>query len=282
MKWGYALVWPGEVLAKDPDRLKAKIRFLAEHGLHSTGTHHSEFEGKEAGYHTEIGELLEEHDIALSLHPVHTAEGRFFDKDRQAVLDDMKRSLDWFAEVKDTCRSRLVTLGVGPYHRFMRSPDPTLEDQMEMLEECLTPLAAGCHELGLNLGIENHGDYWLKDLAILCAKVPHLGIFLDTGNCYLTGESPAHAVRDGARFTVGTHFKDHHVWPIKKPVGFGIRGAVLGEGDVGLRDAYRVIKEESIYWDSIDLQIEFIPDREDDRTFLEQVKASLDFVHSLD
>ncbi len=284
MKWGYALVWPGEELKqRDEDPLIAKIKFLADFDLHSTGIHHKQFEDKDDDYVKRVHDLLEEHDIALSFHPINTVEGRFFDSDRQAVLDDVKRSLDWFAKFKDLCRARLVTLGVGNYHRFMRAPDPTLAEQMDMLVECLTPLAAGCRGLGLNLGIENHGDYWLSDLAALCEKVPHLGIFLDTGNTYLTGEAPLPAVKAGARYTVGTHFKDHHVAPHKSsPLSFSIRGSVLGEGDVYLRECYEIIKAESKYWDSIDLQIEFIPDREDDRSFIQQLKDSLAFLKTLD
>jgi len=266
----------------DPDPLVSKIKFLAQYDLHSTGIHHRGLEGKDQGYIDKVGDLLEEHDIALSLHPIMDTKKGYFDPDRKAVLDNVQRSLDWFANCKDAFRSRLVTLGVGDFHRFMRPPDPTLAEQMDMLVEALTPLAEGCHELGLNLGIENHGDYWLSDLADLCEKVPHLGIFLDTGNTYLCGESPLPAIRVGARHAVGTHFKDHHVWPIKKPIGLGMRGSVLGEGDVYLREAYAIIKAESKHWDSIDLQIEFIPDKEDGRSFTEQLEASLEFVRSLD
>jgi sugar phosphate isomerase/epimerase len=117
--------------------------------------------------------------------------------------------------------------------------DPTLSQQLDRLAEALTPVARVCHELGRPLGIENHGDYYTSDLVELCRRVPHLGIFLDTGNTYLIGERSVPACREAAPLTIGTHFRDHYVHPDPHSLTFVIDGAPLGQGDVGLAQVYR-------------------------------------------
>jgi sugar phosphate isomerase/epimerase len=156
-------------------------------------------------------------------------------------------------------RAPIVTTLVGKYHRFMRQP--SLHEQLERLPSVIAPLAYACHEFGCPLGIENHGDYYATDLVELCRRTPFLGIFLDTGNTYLIGEPSLPAIRAAAPLTIGTHFKDHHVWPEKQtfPLRFEIGGAVLGEGDVGLREAYDILLEHAPRPESLVMLIEMIP-----------------------
>jgi len=151
-----------------------------------------------------------------------------------------------------------VTTLVGKYHRFMR--EPSLQEQMDRVPSVIGPIAYACHEFGCPLGIENHGDYYASDLVELCRRTPFLGIFLDTGNTYLIGEPSLPAIRAAAPLTIGTHFKDHHVWPEKQtyPLRFEIGGAVLGEGDVGLREAYDILLAEAPNPASLVMMIEMV------------------------
>jgi len=71
------------------------------------------------------------------------------------------------------------------------------------------------------------------------------------------------AIRAAASLTIGTHFKDHYVWPEKEtyPLRFEIGGAVLGEGDVGLREAYDILLAEAPDPSALVMLIEMIPPR---------------------
>ena len=176
-----------------------------------------------------------------------------------------------------TMSAPIVTTCVGPYHRFMDSP--SLEEQLDRLAERLTPLARGCHELGCPLGIENHGDYYCDDLVALCRRVPHLGIFLDTGNTYLIGEQPLPACRAAAPYTIGTHFKDHRVYPDHKELKFVIGGAPLGQGHVGLAEIYRLLVDLAPSPETLVMQWEMIPPQGMDP--FECLEQSWEFVRGL-
>jgi len=188
-------------------------------------------------------------------------------------------ALDAVARWKDRVRAPVVTTGAGGPHRFTRTPP--LDEQLDILAERLAPLVRGCRELGLPFGIENHGDYYVSDLVSLCRRVPGLGIFLDTGNCYLIGEKPAPAIREAAPFTIGSHFKDHLVRPCPdaRPLHFEVGPSVLGAGDVGLEEAYAVLMERAPNPANLVMEIEMVPPTDMDP--VEALRQSLAFVRGL-
>ena len=276
MRWGYALVWAGSFLERDEDPLLAKLKFLAHYGLHTTGTTLESIDEMPEERRDRVGQLLADHDLALT--PVLHAP--YFDPDRDKVARAIERQLALLDKWREFLRVPLATTSVGPYHRFMR--EPSLATQLDRLAAHLPALAAGCHAMGIPFGIENHGDYYLSDLAGLCAGVPHLGIFLDTGNTYLIGEAPLPAFEAAAPYAVGTHFKDHHVRPCPdaRPLHFEVGPAVLGEGDVPLEACYRLLRERNPNPDRLVMEIELIPPP--DRPPLESFEQSLAFVRSLE
>jgi sugar phosphate isomerase/epimerase len=152
---------------------------------------------------------------------------------------------------------------------------------MERLAATLPALTAGCHGLGLPFGIENHGDYYCSDLVSLCQEVPHLGIFLDTGNTYLIGEVPLPAFEAAAPYVVGSHFKDHHVRPCPDahPLHFEVGPSIIGDGDVPLRECYQLLLEKNPNPDSLVMEIELIPPSGIDP--VESFERSVNFVKSL-
>jgi sugar phosphate isomerase/epimerase len=275
MIWGYALVWMSQYLTRDPDPLMAKLKFLKQHELQVTGLGLGDVEKMSEPQRETVGQYLAENDLYLHIY-VHF---RYFDPD----LDGVKRSVDQALEQIDAfhklLRTPLVTTSAGAFHRFMRQP--SLEQQMDRLAVVLSPLAEGCHHMGLPLGIENHGDYYCSDLVELCQRVPHLGIFLDTGNTYLIGEAPLPAFHAAAPYVVGTHFKDHHVRPCPdaRPLHFEVAPSVIGDGDVPLRECYRILQQKTPDFESVVMEIEFIPPGGIDP--VETLEASLSFVRSL-
>jgi sugar phosphate isomerase/epimerase len=143
----------------------------------------------------------------------------------------------------------------------------------------MAPLAKACKDMGRPLGIENHGDFYCSDLVELCERVPGLGIFLDTGNCYLIGEKPLPAAREAAPHTIGTHFKDHMVSPAPGPLRFEIHGAVLGQGHVGLRQIYDILAAHAPAPDKLVMHWELVPPK--DMNGLDALEQSWVFVRSL-
>ncbi|MBZ0288224.1 MAG: sugar phosphate isomerase/epimerase, partial [Anaerolineae bacterium] len=184
MLWGYALVWMPQYMKRDSDPLMAKLKFLVDYGLQVTGISLGEVAQMGEARLNQVAQFVSDHDLSLHIY----ACADFMNADIDSVRREIDADVEGLSRYHGMLRSRLVTMGVGSYHRFMR--EPSLAQQMERLAQVLPPLAAGCHELGLPFGIENHGDYYCSDLVELCQHVPHLGIFLDTGNTYLIGEAP--------------------------------------------------------------------------------------------
>ncbi len=276
MHWGYAGVWPGEYLQLDKDPFWARLRFLKEHGLESTGISFGALEKMEEAERERVGQYLIDNNLFLS---PHGRPGDFFKDDRDALLRGTETLLGQMERWKDFCRAPLFVTIVGAYHRFMA--EPTLEFQMERLCDVLTPFCRGMKELGMNVGIENHGDYYVSDLVALCQEVPGLGIFLDTGNCFLTGERPDLAYAAGAPYTVGTHFKDHMVCPQPRarPLHFEVGPATLGEGHAQLELAYRLIAEHAPDPENLVMEIELIPPKDG---VMESLEKSLAFIRGLE
>jgi sugar phosphate isomerase/epimerase len=131
---------------------------------------------------------------------------------------------------------------------------------MKRLREVLTPLARGCRELGVRVGIENHNDYLVTDLIELCDQVPNLGIFWDTGNSCMTGETPLVVSRQVVPYVVGTHFKDFTCYPDTKELKLVVTGASLGDGDVGLEQIYRDLIELNPAPEKLVMEFELVPD----------------------
>ncbi len=274
MLWGYAGVWPKEFTRGRPRSLVANAEFVAEWGLDCTGAPATWLDQMEPGERDTLLRVLDENHLCLTLGVWTSYFGE---------VDEVARHLDEalaaVARWKDRVRAPIVTTGAGNIHRFVR--EPSLTRQMDLLAERLPLLVQGCAALGIRVGIENHGDYYCSDLVELCGRVPGLGIFLDTGNTYLIGEASLPAIRAAAPFTVGTHFKDHIVAPRldARPLHFEVGPAVLGEGDVGLREAYDILLELAPDPPSLVMEIEMVPPPELDP--LEAMRRSVEFIRSL-
>jgi sugar phosphate isomerase/epimerase len=275
MLWGYALVWMPELLALDDDPLMARLKWLARSGLQTTGIDLDDVECMNDAQRDRLGQFLADHDLSLTVY-VHAD---YFAPDPDDTRRQIDRTLARLERYHELLRSRLVTSSAGRCHRFLR--EPSLAEQLERLSRWLAPLAEGCHRLGLPFGIENHGDYYCSDLVTLCRETPQLGIFLDTGNTYLIGEAPLPAFHAAAPYVVGGHFKDQRVRPRTdaSPIHFEVGPAILGEGDVPLRECYQLLLDHAPRPRELVLEIELIPVA--DRPFLAAFERSLAFIRSL-
>ena len=270
MLWGYAGVWPGDFGVDLNQGPMPMLQFIVAHGFRSTGV--SASRTRDPHVREEVGRYVDEHDLRIAVHP----DVRIFGEGADQAARRTDAFLDELPGLKELLRVPIVTTGAGPVHRFLRSP--CLEEQMDRLTEVLTPLARGCHEQGCPLGIENHGDYYCSDLVDLCKRVPHLGIFLDTGNTFLVGEKPIPAAREAAPYTIGTHFKD--IRPEVRPgeLTFVSKGAPLGDGDVGLAEIYDILRQHAPDPDALVMHWEMVPGETDP---FEALERSWAFVKSL-
>jgi len=254
MYWGAMMGgWLRQCLDSAADYYEETLRFLSSHGLNACDWSAFALLDMEPGRREELAGLVRQYDM----HVVLTLWPDWLSDDRDALARKMDRCLEAIEVLPQMMRTPIFTTGVGSYHRFMK--EPSLEEQMDRLAEVMAPVAAAAAEAGCPLGIENHGDYYCSDLAELCKRTPGLGIFLDTGNTFLIGERPIPAVRDAAPFVVGTHFKDHYASPRFRPLGFEIRGAVPGQGDVNLREAYAILVEGAPEPDKLAMILELDP-----------------------
>jgi len=272
MIWGYAGVWAKDYGVWDQeDRTMARLEFVVKHGFKSTWFPLQEM--RDPKRRDQIAAFVAEHGLRLTVHPYT----RWFQDDQDAIqrkTDEFARDLENY---KDLLRVPIVTMAAGQVHRFM--DHPCLEEQMDHLGTVLTPVAEACHEIGCPLGIENHGDYYCSDLAQLCQRVRHLGIFLDTGNTYLIGEKPIPAAREAAPYVIGTHFKDHKVYPDVGALHFVLEGASLGHGHVGLAEIYQILRDGAPHPDDLVMHWELVPPHAENA--LDSLNKSWEFIRSL-
>lgn len=276
MNWGHALGWPPAFLTSDPDPLVARLQFLAEHGLRSTGVNLADFEALDGARRDRLTQHLEAHGLAFTAHPPLA----FFEREVPALLRDVDHWLRVIDREQKRLHLELLTICAGPVHRFLE--EPSLEMQLERLQAVLTPFARGCHDLGLRVGIENHGDYYVSDLVELCHRTPHLGIFLDTGNCFLVGEKPLQAAIEAAPYLVGSHFKDQRVRPVTTNglLHFEVKNAMPGTGHVPLQEIHEALRENAPPEAPLWMQIECFP--ENWKHPLPEFERALAFLRSLD
>jgi len=97
----------------------------------------------------------------------------------------------------------------------------------------------------VKIALENHGDVATDELLQIVRSVDHplVGICLDLGNPMLTLESPLPAAEKMAPFAVTTHFKDYAVQLTN--YGCKITGVALGDGNIDLHAAARILRTQS-------------------------------------
>lgn len=275
MHWGYILVWMPDYLQLDADPLFAKLKWLERYGLESTGVGLPEVMKWDEDRLQQVADFLAEKDLSLTIY----GGVEFLNPDIDEAKKQIQEAIAAVDKFRKPLRTRLVQIGVASTHRFAK--DPNLEQQMERLVSVLPPYAEAVAQMGLPFGIENHGDYYCSDIVKLCQQVPHLGIFLDTGNTYLIGEAPLPAFEVAAPYVVGGHFKDHHVRPCPEasPLHFEVGNSVIGEGDVPLRELYALLKSKCPNFANLVYEIEYIPPRNVGQ--VEGFERSIAFVRSL-
>jgi len=277
MIWGYSLPWYGgfRQLGLDDNRIMAGLKFNRKYGLKGFSVGLDEFADTAASDRDRILDYINKHDMhlfpAIGYRYV-TASDDEARAEEERIVERLNR---WIPEMRVPS---VMTAGGKTGHRYDR--EIPLERRIELLSSRIAPLVATAQALDTPLGINNQGDYFVSDLVAVCKATPGLGIYLDTSNVVWVGEKPIPAYEEAAPYTVGTHWRDEFIQPGQtKPQRLELTGAVLGEGDMPLRECFRLLNGKAPDTKRMVMQIEMIKPKDMDE--FECLERSLAFVRSL-
>lgn len=131
-----------------------------------------------------------------------------------------------------------------------------LETDWEQLVYACRIVADYAAEYGITTSVENHGYHLQGSDRILrlihAVDRPNFKITLDIGNFLCVDEDPVSAVKKTISYTSMVHLKDFYLRPSYKNPGEGwfqtssenyLRGAIVGQGDIDIREIIKVIKQ---------------------------------------
>lgn len=199
----------------------------------------------------QIREKAEEVEIDLSNYAIGA---NFLTADEEAYRNEIER----VKKEVDIANQ----LGV----KFMRhdvASRPIPECTIENFEKDLPRLVEACQEIadyaaqfGITTSIENHGFY-VQATDRVQSLINHVDrenfkTTLDVGNFMCADEEPVAAVKKNISYASVVHIKDFYLRPAHLNPGPGwfqtisgdfLRGAIIGHGDINMREAIKVIKD---------------------------------------
>ncbi|CAB1079157.1 hypothetical protein JY97_06055 [Alkalispirochaeta odontotermitis] len=122
---------------------------------------------------------------------------------------------------------------------------PQVKKQMRSFAAQLKAAAPAAAEAGIKIAVENHCDSFSEEILWLLDLVDHpaVGACIDTVNALMVMEDPMQAIANLAPRAFTNHFRDDRIE--MQRYGFKLTGAAVGEGDIDMRRAYEIIKNES-------------------------------------
>ncbi|MEX1298991.1 MAG: TIM barrel protein [Desulfotignum sp.] len=122
---------------------------------------------------------------------------------------------------------------------------PRVIEQMSTFAQKLRAVAPTALDRGIRIAVENHCDSFSEEILWLLDLVDHpsVGACIDTVNGLHVTEDPMAAIRNLAPRAVTNHFRDDRIefqrW------GFKLVGAAVGEGDIDMKTAYELFRDQS-------------------------------------
>ncbi|GIP43989.1 sugar phosphate isomerase [Paenibacillus sp. J45TS6] len=162
-------------------------------------------------------------------------------------------------------------------HDVASSPDVSIANFNANIDR----LAAACREIaeyagkyGITTSVENHG-YFIQhsdrvQALIHAVNMPNFKTTLDVGNFLCADEQPLAGVKNNLPYASIVHIKDFYVRPAGQNPGDGffrstagnyLRGAVVGQGDIPMRDVIQLVKASG-YDGYLSLEFEGVEDCE--------------------
>ncbi len=131
---------------------------------------------------------------------------------------------------------------------------PEVMAQLERIAVMIADALPLLDRYQIKLAIENHTDCFASEIIWLLDTIGHplVGACVDTVNPMMVGEDPLQAIRDLAPFAFTNHFRDSVIQQTR--YGCRIVGCALGDGDLDLVSAYRLLAESSAH-DRINIEV---------------------------
>jgi sugar phosphate isomerase/epimerase len=122
---------------------------------------------------------------------------------------------------------------------------PQIMDQLKKFCELLRSAAPKAEAAGVKIAVENHTDAFSTEVLWVLDQVNHpsVGACVDTVNGLHVTEDPIVAVENLAPRAFTNHFRDDRIEILHD--GFRLTGAAVGEGDLDMKHAYEIIRDQS-------------------------------------
>ncbi len=122
---------------------------------------------------------------------------------------------------------------------------PQIVEKMKAFAFELKMVAPKAEESGIRIAIENHCDSFSEEILWLLDLVdsPAVGACIDTVNALGVMEDPMVAIENLAPRAFTNHFKDHRIE--FQRYGLKVTGTAVGDGDIDIEKAYKIIKTRS-------------------------------------
>jgi sugar phosphate isomerase/epimerase len=274
MLWGYANGWFPEYLGQVAgDRLRARIAFLRRWGFRETGCQLDELINRNDSDLARLGDELAEDGLHVT--PMVGFDYVGADDDTAArETDRLAKQLD---RLRPVLHNWTVFTRAGCGHRF--DHEPPVEEKLDRLCRRLAPLATACRDMGTPLGINNQGDFYIRDFIALCERTPGLFVHLDTANIFWGGEPIHPAFDEVAPYVIGTHWRDEKITIGQRiPRGVLLHNIVTGQGDVGLESCFEILKAKAPQPDRLVMELELFPQSGIDR--IEALRQAIGFLRT--
>ena len=162
-------------------------------------------------------------------------------------------------------------------HDVASSPDVSIANfngNIDRLAAACREIAAYAGKYGITTSVENHG-YFIQhsdrvQALIHAVNMPNFKTTLDVGNFLCADEQPLAGVKNNLPYASIVHIKDFYVRPAGQNPGDGffrstagnyLRGAVVGQGDIPMRDVIQLVKASG-YDGYLSLEFEGVEDCE--------------------
>ena len=201
----------------------------------------------------ELRTMLADAGLEIACYTLASNFGLPDGADRRAVIDRIKREIDNAVVLgAKVCR---IESTFGP----KEGEEVTFAEMIDRVVKATKEVADHALKLGVKLGLENHGRYMgsFRHCAqiIRTVRSPAYGAVPDIGNFLVVDEDPLEAVRELAKYAFHVHAKDFRYRPpepeqtegrwFRSTGGYQMQGAVIGEGDVPVKECLKALIERS-------------------------------------
>ncbi|RDI40013.1 sugar phosphate isomerase/epimerase [Falsibacillus pallidus] len=215
----------------------------------------------------DIRNKAEELDLEISNYAIGA---NFIQESIEKVNEEIKR-VKQHVDIANQLGARLM--------RHDAASRPMEETGIEQFYGDLPILVDACREIadyasqyGITTSVENHGYYLQSservEILVKLVNRPNFKTTLDVGNFLCVDEVPEAAVKNNLPISSMVHLKDFYYRPAAEDPGEGffstrngnfLKGAILGQGDINIRNVFRLIKN-SAYKGFLSLEFEGMED----------------------